>query len=76
MFWSKPGSLSLPTNSPLRIEEPKYEGLKHLVFRLLLFYSKQSKSIRGANVMYQRIISQVDQPLIYDGMYQMGSFII
>lgn len=66
MFWSKPGSLALPRNSPLRIEEPKYEGLKHLVFRLLLFYSKQSKSIRGANVMYQRIISQVDKPLIYD----------
>lgn len=66
LFWSKPTSLALPPNSPLRIEEPQYEGLKHIIFKLLLFYSKQSKSIRGANVVYKRIISQVDEPAIYD----------
>ncbi|XP_020572027.1 ubiquinol-cytochrome-c reductase complex assembly factor 1 [Phalaenopsis equestris] len=66
MFWSKPGSLALPRGSPLRIEEPQYEGLKHIMLKLLLFYSKQSRSIRGANVVYRRIISQVDKPAIYD----------
>ncbi|XP_065018066.1 uncharacterized protein LOC135644440 [Musa acuminata AAA Group] len=66
MFWSKACSLALPPNSPLRIEEPHYEGIKRLILKLLLFYSKQSKSIRGANVVYRRIISQVDKPAIYD----------
>ncbi|KAL5702329.1 hypothetical protein ACHQM5_027558 [Ranunculus cassubicifolius] len=66
MFWSKPCSLALPQDSPLRIEEPKYEGIKYVIFKLLLFYSKQSKSIRGANVIYRRVISQVEKPTIYD----------
>ncbi|XP_050254406.1 uncharacterized protein LOC126700350 isoform X1 [Quercus robur] len=66
MFWSKPCSLALAADSPLRVEEPKYEGIKHTIFKLLLFYSKQSQSIRGANVVYKRIISQVDKPLIYE----------
>ncbi|KAG0485868.1 hypothetical protein HPP92_009947 [Vanilla planifolia] len=66
MFWSKPCSLALPPGSPLRIEEPKYEGLRRIVFKLLLFYSKQSRSIRGANAVYKRITSQVDKPAIYD----------
>uniref|UniRef100_A0A2P2LTR5 Uncharacterized protein MANES_14G038300 n=1 Tax=Rhizophora mucronata TaxID=61149 RepID=A0A2P2LTR5_RHIMU len=67
MFWSKPVSLALAPDSLLRIEEPKYEGIRYFIFKLLLFYSKQSKSIRGANVVYQRIVSQVDKPAIYEG---------
>lgn len=67
MFWSKPCSLALAHDSPLRVEEPNYEGIKRFILRLMLFYSKQSKSIRGANVVYQRIISQVDKPPIYEG---------
>ncbi|KAJ0959695.1 hypothetical protein J5N97_029733 [Dioscorea zingiberensis] len=66
MFWSKPTSLALAPNSPLRIEEPKFEGFRYIMLKLLLFYSKQSKSIRGANVVYRRITSQVDKPAIYD----------
>ncbi|XP_024029699.1 ubiquinol-cytochrome-c reductase complex assembly factor 1 isoform X2 [Morus notabilis] len=66
MFWSKPCSLALDPSSPLRVEEPKYEGFKHIMLKLLLFYSKQSKSIRGANVVYMRITSQVDSPTIYE----------
>lgn len=66
MFWSKPCSLALLPGSPLRIEEPHYEGLRHIMFKLLLFYSKQSRSIRGANVVYKRLSSQVDKPSIYD----------
>lgn len=66
MFWSKPCSLALSLDSPLRIEEPNYEGIKRIIFKLLLFYSKQSKSIRGANVIYSRVISQVETPAIYD----------
>ncbi|KAG6534715.1 hypothetical protein ZIOFF_008618 [Zingiber officinale] len=66
MFWSKPCSLALPPNSPLRIEEPQSEGIKRILLKLLLFYSKQSKSIRGANAVYHRITSQVNKPAIYD----------
>ncbi|KAE9465055.1 hypothetical protein C3L33_03056, partial [Rhododendron williamsianum] len=66
MFWAKPCSLALAADSPLRVEEPKYEGIRHIIFKLLLFYSKQSKSIRGANVVYRRIVSQVDKPAIYN----------
>lgn len=67
MFWSKPCSLALPRDSPMRVEEPDYQGIKRFFLRLMLFYSKQSRSIRGANVVYQRIISQVDKPPIYEG---------
>lgn len=66
MFWSKPSSLAIAQDSPLRVEEPDYQGIKRFILKLMLFYSKQSKSIRGANVVYRRIISQVDKPLIYE----------
>ncbi|KAL1197305.1 hypothetical protein V5N11_004972 [Cardamine amara subsp. amara] len=66
MFWSKPCSLALPKDSPLRVDEPNYEGIRRFILKLLMFYSKQSMSIRGANVIYKRIISQVDKPAIYD----------
>ncbi|XP_020220389.1 ubiquinol-cytochrome-c reductase complex assembly factor 1 [Cajanus cajan] len=66
MFWSKPCSLALPRDSPLRVEEPDYQGIKRFMLKLMMFYSKQSKSIRGANVVYRRIISQVDKPPIYE----------
>ncbi|KMS98919.1 hypothetical protein BVRB_3g068070 [Beta vulgaris subsp. vulgaris] len=66
LFWSKPCSLALAKDSPLRIEEPNYEGIRRFFLKLMLFYSKQSKSIRGANVVYKRIISQADIPAIYD----------
>uniref|UniRef100_A0A1D1ZK33 Ubiquinol-cytochrome c reductase complex chaperone CBP3 n=1 Tax=Anthurium amnicola TaxID=1678845 RepID=A0A1D1ZK33_9ARAE len=66
LFWSKPFSLALAPDSPLKIEEPQYEGIKRLMLKLLLFYSKQSKAIRGANVVYRRVITQVDKPAIYD----------
>ncbi|XP_059666910.1 uncharacterized protein LOC132312537 isoform X2 [Cornus florida] len=65
-FWSKPCSLALAPDSPLRIEEPKYEGIRRIILKLLLFYSKQSISIRGANVVYRRVVSQVDKPAIYN----------
>jgi len=67
MFLSKPCSLALPPDSPHRAVDPQYEGIKRFLLTLLLFYSKQSKSIRGANVVYDRITSQVDAPAIYDG---------
>ncbi|TXG70545.1 hypothetical protein EZV62_005480 [Acer yangbiense] len=66
LFWSKPCSLALPADSPHRMDEPNYEGFKRIILKLMLFYSKQSKSIRGANVIYRRVVSQVDKPLIYD----------
>lgn len=66
MFRSKPLSLELPLDSPQRIEEPHYEGIKRFILKLMMFYSKQSRAIRGANVIYHRITSQVDRPAIYD----------
>ncbi|XP_052734905.1 uncharacterized protein LOC108343023 isoform X2 [Vigna angularis] len=66
MFWSKPCSLALPPDSSLRVEEPNYQGIKRFLLKLMMFYSKQSRSIRGANVVYHRIISQVDKPPIYE----------
>lgn len=66
LFWSKPCSLALPKDSPLRIDEPDYQGVRRFILKMLLFYSKQSTSIRGANVIYKRIIAQVDTPAIYD----------
>lgn len=67
LFWSKPHSLALPPDSPQRIGEPNYEGIRRIILKLLLFYSKQSISIRGANVIYKRVVSQVDNPGIYNG---------
>lgn len=67
MFLTKPCSLALPPDSPHRAADHNYEGFKRFLLTLLLFYSKQSKSIRGANVAYDRITSQVDAPAIYDG---------
>ncbi|WZZ20763.1 hypothetical protein YC2023_122150 [Brassica napus] len=66
LFWSKPCSLALPKDSPLRVDEPDYQGVRRFILKMLLFYSKQSTSIRGANVIYKRIIAQVDTPAIYD----------
>nr|AFJ66211.1 hypothetical protein 34G24.10 [Capsella rubella] len=66
MFWSKPCSLALPKDSPLRIDEPDYVGIRRFILKMMMFYSKQSMSIRGANVIYKRIIAQVDKPAIYD----------
>lgn len=66
LFWSKPCSLALAKDSPLRIEEPNYEGIRRFFLRLMLFYSKQSKSIRGANVVYKRVLTQADRPAIYN----------
>ncbi|KAK8530824.1 hypothetical protein V6N13_030761 [Hibiscus sabdariffa] len=66
MFRSKPCSLAIPRGSPLRVEDPKYEGLKRVILKMMLFYSKQSKSIRGANVIYRRVLTQVDKPAIYE----------
>ncbi|XP_010485046.1 PREDICTED: ubiquinol-cytochrome-c reductase complex assembly factor 1-like [Camelina sativa] len=53
-------------DSPLRIDEPDYAGIRRFILKMMMFYSKQSMSIRGANVIYKRIIAQVDKPAIYD----------
>ncbi|KAL9240361.1 hypothetical protein vseg_014591 [Gypsophila vaccaria] len=66
LFWSNPRSLALAKDSPLRIEEPHYEGIRRFILKLMLFYSKQSKSIRCANVVYKRVLTQVDKPAIYN----------
>ncbi|XP_039011083.1 uncharacterized protein LOC120140118 [Hibiscus syriacus] len=59
-------ALALPPDSPLRVGDPNFEGLKRIILKMMLFYSKQSKSIRGANVIYRRVLSQFDKPAIYE----------
>ncbi|KAH6831983.1 ubiquinol-cytochrome C chaperone family protein [Perilla frutescens var. hirtella] len=66
MFWSKPRSLALAADSPYRIHDPQYEGVKRFMLKLMLFYSKQSQFIRSANAIYSRVLYQVDRPAIYD----------
>lgn len=55
LFWWKSCSLALPPDSRMRVEEPHFEGIKYVMLKMMLFYSKQSKYIRGANVVYRRI---------------------
>ncbi|KAL1567343.1 ubiquinol-cytochrome-c reductase complex assembly factor 1 [Salvia divinorum] len=66
LFWSKPRSLALSVDSPYRIDEPQYVGIRRFVLKLMLFYSKQSQFIRWANAIYTRVQYQVDRPAIYD----------
>ncbi|KAK1399690.1 ubiquinol-cytochrome-c reductase complex assembly factor 1 [Heracleum sosnowskyi] len=66
MFWAKPCSLALPVDSPIRFEERKYTGIKHIMMKLMLAYSKESRSIERANVIYRRVVAHVDPPAIYD----------
>ncbi|KAG0581001.1 hypothetical protein KC19_4G217000 [Ceratodon purpureus] len=58
-------SLSLDSSSRLRVVDPAPEGFKRTVLTLLGYYGKQSRLIRGANTLYSRISSQVDQPELY-----------
>ncbi|KAG6420650.1 hypothetical protein SASPL_117185 [Salvia splendens] len=67
LFWSKPRSLALAPDSPYRIDEPQYVGIRRFILKLMLFYSKQSQFIRRANAIYTRVQYQVDRPAIYDG---------
>lgn len=60
-----PRSLSLDPNSRFRVSDPVPEGFKRTVLKLLGYYSRQSRLIRGANTLYSRISSQVDQPELY-----------
>ncbi|GFP80970.1 ubiquinol-cytochrome-c reductase complex assembly factor 1 [Phtheirospermum japonicum] len=66
LFWSKPSSLALASDSPYRIDDPHYEGFKRAILKVMLFYSKQSQFIRWANAIYSRVTYQVDRPAIYD----------
>nr|XP_043634662.1 ubiquinol-cytochrome-c reductase complex assembly factor 1-like isoform X2 [Erigeron canadensis] len=66
MFRTKATSLALPPGSPHRVYEPSYKGICRFILTLMLFYSEQSTSIRAANVIYLRVVSQVDKPSVYD----------
>ncbi|KAL8115823.1 hypothetical protein AgCh_022358 [Apium graveolens] len=66
MFWSNPYSLAFPADSPIRFEEQNYTGFKHIMMKLMLAYSKHSRSIERANVIYRRVVAHVDPPDIYD----------
>ncbi|XP_057796334.1 uncharacterized protein LOC131012397 [Salvia miltiorrhiza] len=66
LFWSKPRSLALAADSPYRINDPQYKGIRRFILKLMLFYSKQSQFIRWANAIYVRVRYQVDRRAIYD----------
>jgi len=61
----KARSLSLDSSSRFRVVDPASSGLTRTVLKLLGFYGKQSRLIRGANTLYSRISSQVNQPELY-----------
>lgn len=61
----KARSLSLDSTSRFRVVDPVSSGFKHTVLKLLGYYGKQSRLIRGANTLYSRISSQVNQPELY-----------
>ncbi|GLJ26594.1 hypothetical protein SUGI_0515980, partial [Cryptomeria japonica] len=65
-FLSKPCSLALSPNSKFWVQEAEYKGISHFFLKLLLYYSKESRSIRNANILYKRILYQVDRSEIYD----------
>lgn len=61
----KARSLSLDRSSRIRVVDPAPSGFTHTVLKLLGYYGKQSRLIRGANTLYSRISHQVDQPELY-----------
>ncbi|GFP97048.1 hypothetical protein PHJA_001848900 [Phtheirospermum japonicum] len=66
MFWCKPSSLALASDSAYRVDDPQYEGIKRVILKLILFYNKQSQFLHWANGIYSRVTYQVDRPAIYD----------
>ena len=61
----KARSLSLDSSSRFRVVDPAPSGFTHTVLKLLGYYGKQSRLIRGANTLYSRISLQVNQPELY-----------
>lgn len=61
----KARSLSLDSSSRFRVVDPAPSGFTHTVLKVLGYYGKQSRLIRGANSLYSRISSQVNQPELY-----------
>lgn len=61
----KARSLSLDSRSRYRVVDPAPSGWTRTVLKLLGYYGKQSRLIRGANTLYSRISSQVNQPELY-----------
>ena len=64
-FMSKPCSLVLPTNSKLSRQEPEFKSVYRFILRLLLYYSKESNYIQNAEVLYKKIVYQVDMSEIW-----------
>ncbi|WOK97558.1 hypothetical protein Cni_G06266 [Canna indica] len=52
LFWSKPCSLTLPFKSPLRVEEPQYDGFRRIALKLMLFYNANVNDL--ANVIWRK----------------------
>lgn len=61
----KAHSLGLAPDSRFRVVDPAPSGFLHGVLKVLGYYGKQSRLIRGANTLYARISNQVNQPELY-----------
>lgn len=61
----KAHSLGLAPDSRFRVVDPAPSGFSHAMLKLMGYYGKQSRLIRGANTLYTRISSQVNQPELY-----------
>ena len=61
----KAHSLGLAPDSRFRVVDPAPSGFSHAMLKLLGYYGKQSRLIRGVNTLYTRISSQVNDPELY-----------
>eukprot|EP00250_Pteridium_aquilinum_P012147 c20535_g1_i1 orf=492-1334(-) len=61
----KPRPLDLPANTKLRYVEPEFGGLARLGLRLMGYYHRKSKLLRGARTLHVRIALHADNPALY-----------
>lgn len=61
----KPRSLALDPESNFRVVDSAPPGFQGTMLKLLGYYGRQSRLIRGANTLYARISSRVNQPELY-----------
>lgn len=61
----KPRSLRIDPSSNLRLSDPDPQGWRGMALKLLGFYSRQSRLIRGSKTLYSRVSSHVERPELY-----------
>lgn len=65
LFTSKPQSLTLPPASKLRVLERQPTGFTGFALRLMGYYHRDSKFLRGARTLHSRVARHVENPALY-----------